>query len=118
MNVFILWLWRWKWFHPPCGVALVVVMVSSTPCGVAVVVIMVSSMVLVMLSSPIVVWLWLVSSMVLVKVVVMLSAPPVWQGGNGFRHPGGVAVVVVMVVVMVTRRQGHVKVLGARLTST
>ena len=30
-------------FIPPCGVAVVVIMVSCTPCGVAVVVVMVSS---------------------------------------------------------------------------
>ena len=85
----------------------------------------------------------MLSSMVVVKVVVMLSSPlwggcgggngfihPLWcgcgggngfggnGGGNAFIHPHGVAVVVVMVVVMVIRLQGHVEVLGARLTST
>ena len=44
------------------GVAVVVVMASSMPCGVAVVSVMVASMVvvkvMVMLSSPLVVWLW------------------------------------------------------------
>ena len=52
---------------------------------------------------------------------------PVWCGrgcygvavvDSGFIHPRGVAVVLVMVVVIFVRLQGHVEVLGARLTST
>ena len=74
--------------HP--GLAVVVVMVSSSLCGVAVVVVLVSA------------------TLCGVAVVVVMVASPAC----------GVAVVVVMVVVMVIRLQDQVEGLGARLAST